>query len=131
MAQSPLSNPAALRDTPLTDSPRFIFWLYTWFIVSPILLAFLDAVFHTHDFWFGPLFRLIEDNVNVYAAHFLHYLTYYIPSAILLCLAPLTKFGRVTMFLSWTLIDAVPVLFVYYFTTSSIAQSCTRLANGG
>lgn len=120
-----------MRDAPLTDSPQFIFWLYTWFIISPILLAFLDAVFHTHDFWFGPLFRIIEDNVHLYAGHFLHYLTYFIPSAILLCLAPLTKLGRITMFLSWILIDAVPVLFVYYFTTSSIAQSCTRLAHGG
>ncbi len=124
MAQYPL------RETPLTESPRFLFWLYTWFIISPILLAFLDAVFHTHDFWFGPLFNLVEENLHVYAAHFLHYLTYFIPSIVLICIAPLTIGGRLTMFLSWLLIDAVPVLFTYYFTTESIAQSCTRLANG-
>lgn len=120
-----------MRDTPLTDSPRFIFWLYTWFIISPILLAFLDAVFQTHEFWFGPLFRLIEDNIDVYAAHFVHYLTYFIPSAVLICLAPLTKPGKITMFLSWLLINATPVLFTYYFTMTSIAQSCGRMANGG
>lgn len=121
----------ALRDTPLTESPRFIFWLYTWFIISPILLAFLDAVFQTHNFWFGPLFRLVEGTINVYASHFLHYLTYFIPSAVLLCLAPLTKMGRITMFVSWMLIDAIPVMFTYYFTTASISQSCERMANGG
>lgn len=115
--------------SPLTDSPRFLFWLYTWFIISPVLLAFLDAVFRTHDFWFGPLFQLLEDNIGVYAAHAMHYLTYFIPSIILLCLAPLTFLGKATMFLSWLLIDAVPVLFAYYFTSASIAQSCERLAN--
>lgn len=125
-----MSDPA-LRDTPLTDSPRFIFWLYTWFIISPILLAFLDAVFQTHNFWFRPLFRIVEDNIGIYPAHLLHYLTYFMPSAVLICLAPLTKIGKLTMFWSWTLINAVPVVFTYYFTMASIAQSCSRMANGG
>lgn len=124
MAQPPLGQ------APLTDSPRFIFWLYTWFIISPILLAFLDAVFHTHDFWFGPLFKIFEEYFNIYAAHAVHYLTYFIPSIVLLCLAPLSLPGRFAMFFSWLLIDAVPVMYTYSFTTSAIAQTCTPVGNG-
>jgi len=111
-------------ESPLTESPRFTFWLYTWFIISPIILAFLDAVFHTHEFMFGPLLRIFEENLNVYAAHAVHYLTYFLPSMVLLTLAPLTLVGKLTMFFSWLFIDAVPIIYIYFFTISAIQESC-------
>lgn len=125
MAKHSLTEPELY--APLTDSPRFIFWLYTWIIISPIILAFLDAVFQSHDFWFGPLFHLIEDNFGLWAKHGVHYITYFIPSIVLLCLAPLNVMERIIMFLSWGLIDAVPIIYVYYFTVTAIAGRCETL----
>lgn len=111
--------------SPLTESPRFTFWLYTWFIISPILLAFLDAVFHTHEFMFGPLLQIVENAFGIYAAHAMHYLTYFLPSIVLLTLAPLTLVGKFTMFASWILIDAVPIIYIYFFTISAIQETCS------